>query len=186
MWLATWARRRNRGRARAEVATSRYNGGLPSDNDSNDFTSCDPSDTTRPYSTWLRRHARYTNVTLFFSTRQTSRATCFHPRLQSLRDQPGCYSHQAGNLAAAAEVRRSHLDPIRGPYPGPSLDYPLIPDLRIVRLPPHADLELGIGWVVQRLLRCQVSDIHIQYCSKEALTLIGKKIGNQDIMSLLL
>jgi hypothetical protein len=75
MRLATWARRRNRGRARAEVATSRYNGGLSSDNDSNDFTSCDPSDTTRPYSTWLLR--RYANAMLFFLTRQTSRATCF-------------------------------------------------------------------------------------------------------------
>lgn len=61
-------------------------------------------------------------------------------------------SHEARHLAAAAQLGRPDLDALRLAHPRVRLDEPLVPDLAIVRLPPHADLELRVGGVVQRLL----------------------------------
>ena len=53
-------------------------------------------------------------------------------------------SHQASNLAAAVQFRRADLDARLRSGPRKHLHNPLVPDLRVVRLPPHADLQLRV------------------------------------------
>lgn len=65
---------------------------------------------------------------------------------------PIARSHQTGHLPTTAQVRGTNLDPLRRANPHECLNYPLVPDLAVVRLPPHANLELAIRRDVEGLL----------------------------------
>ena len=112
-----------------------------------------------------------------------------HYRLINLSSYSPGLEHLAGHTAATTEIRRGQLQAPVLTSPAISLHHPFVPDTLVIRLSPHADLELRVIRVMKGSLGNQVLATYrtVQYRVLIAtkLTFNGKNMGNHEIMSLL-